>query len=167
MLSGLGLPLILAAAEPLTSLYRSVNSYPGLAERGIDGNPEDRSDAELTAAAREILDELYADDLKAVRGRFDRRVTAGRGATDVGDVARAATFGAVDTLMVDFDDVIPGFVAEDSGAVTRDDGDDDSNYGVVDEIARRVLLSGGRVLALRRDDIPEHGTVAAILRYPV
>jgi hypothetical protein len=38
---------------------------------------------------------------------------------------------------------------------------------VVDEIARRVLLSGGRVLALRRDDIPEHGTVAAILRYPV
>ena len=55
-----------------------------------------------------------------------------------------------------------------TGPHAGDDGDDDAaNYGVVDEIARRVLLSGGRVLALRRDDIPEHGTVAAILRYPV
>ena len=38
--------------------------------------------------------------------------------------------------------------------MTLDAVDDAVNYGVVDEIARRVLLSGGRVLALRRDDIP-------------
>jgi len=37
----------------------------------------------------------------------------------------------------------------------------------VDEIARRVLLARGRVLAVRRDDIPGNGSVAAILRYPV
>ena len=69
--------------------------------------------------------------------------------------------------MTDIDDVIPGFVAPDSGAVTLDAEDVAVNYGVVDEIARRVWLSGGRVLALRREDIPEQGTVAAILRYPV
>ena len=38
-------------------------------------------------------------------------------------------------------------------------------YGVVDEIARRVLLQGGRVLAVRGDDVPGGGPVAAILRY--
>jgi hypothetical protein len=37
----------------------------------------------------------------------------------------------------------------------------------VDEIARRVLLSAGRVLAVRRDDVPGGGAVAAILRYAV
>jgi hypothetical protein len=37
----------------------------------------------------------------------------------------------------------------------------------VDELARRVLLSGGRVLALRADDIPGETATAAILRYPV
>jgi hypothetical protein len=58
-------------------------------------------------------------------------------------------------------------VASTDGTVTFDGDNDAVNYGVVDEIARRVLLSGGRVLALRRDDIPEQGTVAAILRYPV
>ena len=167
VVAGLGLPLILAAAEPLDSIYRSANSYPKLAARSIAGNPEDASDAELAAAAREILDELYAASSRTSARTFEARSNAGRGATDVTDVARAATFGAVDTLMVDIDDVIPGFVADTDGTVTLDGDDDAANYGVVDEIARRVLLSGGRVLALRRDDIPEHGTVAAILRYPV
>jgi hypothetical protein len=167
VLTGLGLPLILAAAEPLDAIYRSVNGYPHLAAQGIPGNPENASAAELADAARTVLDALYAADLAEVRERFEARVSHGRGATDLTDVARAATFGAVDTLMTDIDDVVPGFVAPDSGAVTMDDGDDAVNYGVVDEIARRVWLSGGRVLALRREDIPEHGTVAAILRYPV
>ncbi len=39
-----------------------------------------------------------------------------------------------------------------------------TSYGVVDEIARRVWLNGGRVLAVRKDDVPGQG-VAAILRY--
>jgi len=37
----------------------------------------------------------------------------------------------------------------------------------VDEIARRVWLNGGRVLAVRRDDIPRKSPAAAILRYPI
>jgi hypothetical protein len=167
VLSGHGLPLILACAEPLDAIYRSVNSYPRLAEAGIRGNPEAISDAELADAARRILDELYAAELGELRDLFDARATAGRGALDLTDVARAATYGAVDVLMADIDDVVPGFVDSDSGAVTLDGADDAVNYGVVDEVARRVLLSGGRVLALRRPDIPGETGVAAILRYPV
>ena len=41
--------------------------------------------------------------------------------------------------MTDIDDVVPGFVDADSGAITLDGDDDAANYGVVDEIARRVL----------------------------
>ena len=54
-------------------------------------------------------------------------MTQGRGVTDLTDVARAATFGAVDTLMTDIDDVVPGFVDPDSGAVTLDGSDDAAN----------------------------------------
>ena len=35
------------------------------------------------------------------------------------------------------------------------------------EIARRVMASRGRVLAIRKDDIPPGAALAAILRYPV
>ena len=167
VVAGLGVPLILAGAEPLVSIYRSVNSYPGLADEGIPGNPEASSDQQLADAARGILDRLYEAELDRVRGLFEERVSQGRGATDLTDVARAATFGAVDTLLADIDQTVPGFVDEDSGTVTLDESDDAANYGVVDELARRVLLSGGRVLALRADDIPGDTATAAILRYPV
>jgi hypothetical protein len=167
VLSGHGVPLILAAAEPLDAIYRSVNSYPDLLSDSIAGNPEHATPDDLAAAARPLLDARYAADLAELRDRFETRVTQGRGATDLTDVARAATFGAVDTLMTDIDDVVPGFVDPESGVVTLDSEDDAVNYGVVDEIARRVLESGGRVLALRREDIPSQGSVAAILRYPV
>jgi Bacterial archaeo-eukaryotic release factor family 11 len=164
VLTGLELPLILAAAEPLDSIYRSLNSYPYLVEPGIPGNPEAASDDDLAAAARTVLDEVYAGELSAVRELYDLRFSHGRASSDVATVARAATYGGVDTVLVDIDAKLPGQVDEDSGAVAFAE-DDAATYGVVDEIARRVLLTGGRVLAVRAADMPGAGPLAAILRY--
>ena len=166
-LSGLEVPLILAAAEPLASIFRSVNSYPHLAGQRIAGNPETMSDGELAASARRALDELYAEQLEATRRLFEQRRAEGRGLTDIGDVARAATMGAVDTVLVDIDAVVPGSVDERTGAVTLAEAPGPDRYGVVDEIVRRAWLAGGTVLAVRRQDIPGEGSVAAILRYPI
>ena len=60
---------------------------------------------------------------------------------------------------------MPGHVEGTTGAVTFDEADDAVNYGVVDEITRRVWLNGGSALAVRRADIPGSGPPAAILRY--
>ena len=165
ILNGLDTPLILAAAEPLDGIYRSVNTYPHLADTGIAGNPEATSNAEVVAAARVVLDGIHAAELQALQELYARRSSERRASADVADVARAATFGAVDTIFVDIDEVVPGSVDETSGAVTFSAADDAVNYGVVDEIARRVWLNGGRVLAVRRDDIPGNGSLAAVLRY--
>jgi hypothetical protein len=164
VIGGLELPLILAATEPLESIYRSLNSYPHLVDSAIRGNPARASDAELAAAARTVLDDVYARELSAIRELFEQRFSQDRASTDVATVARAATYGAVDTALVDIDQKVPGYVDEDSGAVAFAP-DDASSYGVVDEIARRVLLSGGRVLAVRSPDVPGGGPLAAILRY--
>jgi Bacterial archaeo-eukaryotic release factor family 11 len=167
VLSGLELPLILAATEPLESIFRSVSTYPHLARPPIAGNPNEKTDAELADASREVLDALYAEELAELRALHDQRVPQGRASDDLAAIARAATFGAVDTAFVDIDESVPGFVDEGDGALTLEDTDDAVNYGVVDEIARRVLLARGRVLAVRREDIPGNGPAAAILRYPV
>ena len=165
LFSGRSAPLILAATEPLNGIFRSVNSYPHLAGDTIPGSPEHTSDTDLVASARAILDEVHAAELRAVSQAFEDRVSQDRTATDVAEVARAATFGAVDTVLVDIDEAVPGSIDEESGAVTFAEAGDAVSYDVVDEIARRVLLSGGHVLAVRREDIPGAGSVAAILRY--
>src|SRR5262249_54028905 len=159
------LPLILAAAEPIDSIYRSVSSYPHLLATSLPGNPEAASDAQLAEGARRLLDDLYRDELRTIRETYALRASQRRASADIADVARPAHFGLVDTVVVDIDEVVPGHVDEETGAVSFDDGGDAVNYGVVDEIARRVWLNGGRVLAVRRDDIPGEGSVAAILRY--
>lgn len=166
-LSGAHVPLILATTEPLDSVFRSVSTYPHLAATTITGNPEATSDSDLVASARVVLDEIHAAELASVHELYARRTSEHRTAADVVDVARAATFGAVDTVLVDIDEVVPGIVDDGTGVVTFMEADDAVGYGVVDEIARRVWLTGGRVLAVRREDIPAGGSVAAILRYPV
>src|SRR5262249_30546584 len=137
-------PLILAAADPIATIFRGVDSSATLAPRGIDGSPEGMSDAQLSTAARPVLDELYAGQLAEVRDRYGSRDAAGRASADVATVARAATMGAVDTLLVDMDETIPGYVDEATGAIDLT-ADDARAYDVVDEIAERTFLAGGRV----------------------
>ena len=164
LLTGLQVPLVLAATEPMATIYRSVNSYPYLADTTIAGNPETTPDAELAALARVVLDDIYAAELDGVRDRYAIRANAGRGTSDVAEIALAATFGLIDTLLADIDAAVPGTVDETTGAVNHAEAGPDT-YGVVDEIARRVWLADGRVMAVRAEDIPGGGPAAAILRY--
>lgn len=167
VLAGRDTPLILAATEPLASIFRSVNTYPGLVAAGISASPDRMSDAEFAAAARPILDRTYARDLEAAKALFEDRKGQGRATSDISDAARAATYGAIEQLMLDIDEVIPGTVDEADGRVTFAEGPSAKTYGIVDEIAGRALLSGARVLAVRKEDIPGRAHLAAILRYPI
>lgn len=167
VLAGRSTPLILAATEPMASIFRSINTYPGLVEGTISASPDRLSGAELATAVRPILDKLHARELESVKALFENRKGQGRATSDISDAARAATYGAIEQLMIDIDEVIPGTVDEADGRVTFANGPDAKSYGIVDEIAGRALLTGARVLGVRKDDIPGHAHLAAILRYPV
>jgi len=166
LLTGNDIPLVLAAAEPLASIYRSVNTYMRLAESTIEGSPEGLTDAQLGERARTILDGIYRDELASWRGLFEARVAEGRATTDIAHAARAATRGAVDSILVNIDEAIPGRV-DDRGHIAFSEPANASNYDLIDEIATRVIATGGRVIGVRKADIPRNDSLAAILRYPV
>jgi hypothetical protein len=167
VLSGHERPLILVAAEPLAAIYRSVCSYPHLAIEVIQGSGDHTPDHNLAEAARAVLDGIYAKELADIAALYAARADQGRATGDVAMAARAATFGAIDRLVVDMDADIPGTVADDDGLVAFASKADGVNYSITDEITRRALQSGARVIAARAADIPGGGALAAILRYPV
>jgi len=167
VLTGHERPLILVAAEPLAAIYRSICSYPHLAAEVIPGSGDHTPDHDLAAAARAVLDRVYAKEIAGIASLYAARAGQGRATGDIGTAARAATFGAIDTLVVDMDSDLPGTVGDDDGAVAFAEKADGVNYSVTDEITRRALLSGARVVAARAGDIPGGGALAAILRYPV
>jgi hypothetical protein len=167
LLAGRSDPLIIAATNPLLSIYRSVNTYPHLAERAIEASPIRLSPHELGVQARTIIDEINARMVADFGTLYATRENEGRATTQIALAARAATFGAVDTLLVDMDGVRPGRVDETTGEVTFETHESAHSYGVIDEIAGRVLAQGGKVLAVRRKDIPQEAELAAILRYAI
>jgi len=162
ILAGKETPLILAATGRLAAVFPQINSYPHLLAGTISVSPDRLSEAELAQLARPILDAAYARELANMRALFERRAGMRLTTTDISDAARAATFGAIDTLLVDIDAVAPGFVDDETGAVTFVDIDDASAYGIVDTIAARAFSSGAKVLGVRKDDIPEGKELAAI-----
>ncbi|MFD4459594.1 hypothetical protein [Nocardia sp. NPDC058480] len=164
ILAGRDTPLILAATEPTAALFRSVNSHTDLLDETLPGNPEHLSDEELAARAREILDRHYHAELTTLAELFDTRRGEGRALTDLADIARAATYGVIDTLVVDIDTTVTGTIAAEDGAVNFGESAE-NGPDILDEIARRALLTDGRVLAVRGAEVPGDGPAAAILRY--
>jgi hypothetical protein len=167
VLAGQPIPLFLAAAEPLASIFRSVNNASNLADDGISGNSDHMSEAELVAAARPLLDQLYARELADFRALYDARLKDQRATTDLAQAGWAVAHGAIDSLLVDMDTLIPGTLDEATGRITLGDSSDSDTYGVGDAIAMRALATGATVLAVRKEDIPNASPLAAILRYAI
>ncbi len=167
ILAGRDMPLVLAATDPLASLYRSMTLFPQLQPDIIRVSPDRLSDAELASATRPVLDAAYARELERFRKLFEQRGNQNRTTGDLSDAARAATFGAIEMLLVDIDNIVDGVIDEQSGAITFADKASAGSYGIVDEIAGRALASGAKVLGVRRDDIPGGGELAAVLRFPL
>jgi len=167
ILAGRETPLILAATEPLGPIFRTVSTYPALAVEGIATSPDRLSDSELAGAVRPVLDRLYAAQVGAARELFQTRLGQRRATTDVGEAARAATKGSVELLLVDIDNALPGTVDDVDGAVSLASAPSAATYDVMDEIAGRAIVTGARLLGVRRQDIPDGAPLAATLRYPI
>lgn len=156
-------PIVLAASDDLTPAYREVNTADELLAEGIGANPASLDDAELAARGRAVLERHYASVLADWSERFEKRRAQGRGSTDLEAIAKAAAAGQVESLLYDIADRQEGEIDE-FGAVTVAETDGPDTYALVDELAARVLQSGGTVIAVRRDEVPGDGSVAAVFR---
>lgn len=165
ILAGRETPLVLAATGRLADVFKQLCSYSHLLPETISESPDHLTEAELTARVRPVLDKAYARQIADMKALFEKRAGERRTTTDISDAARAATFGAVQTLLVNIDAVVAGFVDDETGAVSFVDNDDAKAYGVIDAIAARAFASGATVLGVRKADIPGGHDLAAILRY--
>lgn len=166
VLAGHELPLILAATQPLAGIYRNLNSYPHLLPEGIAGSPDRLTKGELASAARPVLDDYYRAEVQAAVQQFNEARNDRRATTDIDEVARGATRGAVELLLVDIDNVLRGAVSR-TGAVELSSRPAPGDYDVIDEITGRAIDTGARFLAVRQEDLPDPSPLAAILRYPI
>lgn len=160
------LPLILATSADFGPSYRVINGYPNLLPDGIEAHPDSLNRDELDTRAKSILDQHYRAALRQWREEFGTRRSQGLATSRLDDVARSAASAAIATLHFDAESSIEGTIDE-HGMVTKADQPGPDSYPLVDEIASRVLRSGGTVMAVRNQDLIDGSPVAATLRYPL
>lgn len=157
-------PLFLVATEPLASIYRATNSLSNLTDETLFMNAEHIGLTDLVSQVRPLLDNYYQAQLDRLKTRFEIRAGERRVTRELSDAARAATFGAVELLLINIESSLKGTIDE-HGIISFDDNK--TSYGLVDEIAKRAITTGARVLAVRSEDLPSGAELHAILRYPL
>jgi hypothetical protein len=160
-------PLVLAAPEPIGPAYQAINTYARFAPEVIVGNFDEASDEQVVARAEPILEHMHTAELERWRNDFADFENQGRATTDLAETARAATYGAIESLMIDPCAQVYGRLADEDGSVQFGEPGNAGDYSLIDEIASRVLHSSGRVLAVASSHVPNGSPVAAILRYGV
>lgn len=155
-------PLFLFAADPLLDMYQRIDQKRRIV--AVPGAADELRPDQIDTAIRRSLGGLNAARANALVENLADGLNKGLVATDLGDIARAATAGAVDTLVYDFTVDILGSMDPSSGALTfADDG-----YDLLSRVAVKVLEHGGDAVAVRSDEISAgvwNGTAVAKLRY--
>jgi hypothetical protein len=167
LLRGEQAPLVLAGVDYLLPIYREANSYPLLAEGGVEGNPEELSVKELHKWAWDLVQPhfLQAQEEAAIRYKQLAGIGSEQASDDLEKVVPAAYHGRVETLFVALDiQQWGGFDPETNRVVVHrkaEPGDED----LLDFAAIHTLVNGGAVYAVERKKMPDGPLVAAVFRY--
>jgi hypothetical protein len=171
-----GLPLVLVAGARLAAMFRGLSKNDLLIDEPVAKDPHLMPVGDLAADVAAVFRRAHMNLIRRQVRAFTQARDRGLAASDLADIARAAVAGQVATLLVEADRFEAGRLDRDTGAIEFDGGPppDLSRTGdraavraddLFGAVAETVLLHGGDVLALARNDMPTETGVAAIYRY--
>jgi Bacterial archaeo-eukaryotic release factor family 3 len=155
-------PMVLAAVEHLSPIYRKANTYPQLVDEVLPGSPEGLSPHELHARAWPIVEPLFLRAQREAVARYDRLAGTGQTSQDAQDIVRAAEDGRIETLFISQHPAGPSGAAGDAPVSDGDGGLRD----VLGLATVTALSKGGTVYVFPAGEVPGGGNAAAVFRYP-
>lgn len=155
-------PLLLAGVGYLLPIYRSVNSYPGLVDLALTGNPDETPASELHAEALDLLEPYFRAELERDFASFESLLGTGIASDDIEVILPAACEGRVKTLFVSPDSTAYGHFDVSSSTVRIEGEPSSANQDLMNFAAIETLTRGGEIHTLKPQESP---TAAAIFRY--
>jgi hypothetical protein len=167
VLAGERAPLVLAAVAYLHPIYRDANTYGHLYDKGVEGNPDERSAEELHRKAWELVAPAFRKPQEEAAARY--LALRGRGSEqardDVAAIVPAAYQGRVETLFAAVGVERWGAFDPASGTAVEHGARQPGDADLLDLAAVETLTRGGTVYVVEAGAVPGGGDAAAILRY--
>lgn len=160
------IPMVIAGVDYLIPLYRKVNRYPYLLEKGLIGNPDELSPPDLQIRAWNLVEPLFRQEQQKALLEYQQKLGTGLATRDTPEILKAACSGRVDVLFVAVNSQLLGHIVTDkSGGISLDENTARPQEDILDYAAYQTLRYGGVVYALEKNLIPEKVPLAAIYRY--
>jgi hypothetical protein len=158
-------PLVLAGVEYLLPIYRAVNTYPHLVEKGITGNPDTLSAEELHKKGWSIVQSVLAQAQDNAVKQYAELAGTKRASSNLKTVIPASYHGRVDLLFVAIGIQKWGLFDSDTDLIELHDKPMPDDEDLLDFAAIQTLLNRGTVYALTQEKMPENLPIAAVFRY--
>ncbi|MDY7108116.1 MAG: hypothetical protein SYC29_05715 [Planctomycetota bacterium] len=157
-------PLMLAAAEPIQSIYRTANSHRRLLNATLEGNPDELRPDELRRRVRAHIrgtgPEALAEEVEQFHAAVPRRLAS----RDLETILAAATQGQVRTLFVSLHDQVWGRFEAASGSIRLHEQREPTDEDLLDAAVAHCAATGGRVFAAEARTLPDGLAASAVLR---
>ena len=157
-------PLVVAAVDPVDSIFRHTTHYPRVIEEGLTGNAEHTSVEELHERAWPLVERQLAAALEARLASCRALLGTGKASTDIREILPAAADGRVDALFI-------GAAARRWGRFDPHErlveltGEEPQSEELLNRAALLTKMAGGSVQTVDPAAMPAEATAAAVFRY--
>ena len=166
MIKDSGLPLVLVGVESELAIYRSVNTYPLLAQTGVLGSPEGFKGGEMHARGLRALSTFVPPTMEKTLSELDKLIGTGHASVHAADIVKAAYEGRVAHLFVQGSAEYLGKFDEVRGKTSHHAANGEAErHDLMDDAMRQTILHGGEVSMLTGRQMPNGVPVCAVYRY--
>jgi hypothetical protein len=158
-------PLVFAGVEYLFPIYQSANSYRGLVDRAVAGNPEGWNAEQIHAAAWEIVKTEFDADRAAAINQYGALAARRQASDNLFEIIESARIGKVGTLLLMRGAHEPGVVDPESGEASLAEKGAAGQEDLLGYAATLTMGTSGAVYSLEPDEMPTKSPIAALYRY--
>ncbi|MBN1191652.1 MAG: hypothetical protein JXA46_18005 [Dehalococcoidales bacterium] len=157
-------PLVFAGADFLHPLYRKVNTYPHLLNKGIIGLPDGSSDAVLRQLAWPLVKGQFEKVRNEALAEYRKAAGTGLTADQAGDVVTASIHGRIRFLFISEGAYYRGRVPAGID-LTAISGSQEGDEDLVDLAVYHTLKYAGAVFVVEPQEMSPDAVMLGLFRY--
>lgn len=164
LLSKYRVPMVLVCTEPIYSLYKEINSYPGLIKDYVKGNPDEKENREaLLEKTGMIVKKITESQKEKTASEYNNDTE--NNLSGISETIRAAYYGSVSTLLIAKMDYCWGKFNLSNGTVRLHDSFRSDSQDLLNIAVIFTIRNNGKVYNVSKKSLATEENVAAILRY--
>lgn len=165
LLNGEHAPLVLAAVDPLASIFRECCHYKHLAPVGVSGSADELTEKDIHDRTLPLVEPLFHRDFDKAARRYAEAIPTPRAGHQIHAIVQAAHEGRVETIFAALGVSLRGECDASGGNCKVNNGQQHGGTDLIDLAVAKTLMTGGDAFVVPEARVPNHGPIAALFRW--